>query len=131
MPLPSAGGNQQYSAVQWTPTAKATRNCSVGSWMEFPSSLVTLASLSAQVQRYHPSSRAVAVATVQGRLSDSSSFLLISVCGHLFSEACCCLYKQKAKWWFRHCRTCYFSKHYCPGTTTNSGSFDRELCTFP
>ena len=94
-PLPER--NRQYSAVWWARSAKATRNCCVGSWMEFPSSLVTPASLSAQVQRYCLSSRAVAAAPIQARLSDSSSFLLICVHGHLFSEACSCLCNTNRK----------------------------------
>lgn len=102
-----------------------------GSWMDFPSSLVTPGSLSAQVQRYSLSSRAVAVAPVQARLSDSSSFLRSCVHGHLFREASSCLYKQKAKRWIQHYGTCYFSKDYCPGAKANSGSFDGELRTLP
>ena len=47
------------------------------------------------------------------------------------SEACSCLYKQKATRWIRHYGTCRFSKDYCAGTTTNSGSFDGKLCALP
>lgn len=131
MSLPSAGGRQRHSAVCWARAAKATRNRCVGSWMGFPSSLVTPASCSAQVQRYRLSSRAVAVAPAPAGSSDSSSFLLSCVHGHSFSEACSCLYKQKVERQIQRYGTCYFSKNYCPGARTNSGSFNGELRTLP
>lgn len=126
-PLPSAGGTQQCRAVCWAPAAT---NCSLGSRMAFPSSLVTPASLSPQAQRCHLSSRAGTVVPVQARSSDSSSSFLICVHGHLFREACSCL-NRKFQGWIQHYGTCCFSEDYCPGATTNSGSFDGELCTLP
>lgn len=92
VPLPSAGGEQEYSAAWWASASRATQGCwGGGSGTLFPSWLVAPASLSAQVE---------------ARSASSFAFLLTLPVGVCWAKL---LVQTAAKWRTRHHGTCKYS----------------------